>query len=286
LRCNKLKWLSFALLQGEITGSGVSPPDAARMLVFYRKSSRLEIATVSLIVIGALLVLPNTVRAQSENQPASEMLQDGLDALADRQRDLAMQFFEQLRVTYPGTAEADRAERELQSLGAASTQENSTNTNSNEDNEPNPIRRRETDPELRLRFTTEAGDRVFFAENSAVIGGRARALLESQARWLAKRPDLRITIIGRADDGGHPDEARLLSMKRAETVRDKLVASGIAASRIAIDGRGGSDPIATCVTPLCQAQNRHAETFIGTVNSPDATRKTAGGSGGSATVAR
>jgi peptidoglycan-associated lipoprotein len=256
------------------------------MLVFNRKSLRLEIAAVSLFVIGALALLPPVARAQSENQPASEMLQDALDALADRQRDLAVQFFEQLRVTYPGTTEANRAERELQSLGTAGRQENTTNNNSNENDESNPIRRRETEPELRLRFTTEAGDRVFFAENSAVIGGRARILLESQARWLAKRPDLKITIIGRADDGGHPDEARVLSIKRAETARDKLVASGIAESRIAIDGRGGSDPVATCVTPLCQAQNRHAETFIGTVSGPDAARKTAGGSGGGATVAR
>jgi peptidoglycan-associated lipoprotein len=114
-----------------------------------------------------------------------------------------------------------------------------------------------------MRFATEAGDRVFFAENSAVIGGRARALIENQARWLASRQDLKITIIGRADDGGPENEARLLSAKRADAVRNVLVANGVAASRIVIDARGGRDPIATCSSPMCQAQNRQAETSIG-----------------------
>ena len=221
--------------------------------------------------------------AQSENPPPAEMLQDGLDALSDRQSDLASQLFEQIIVNYPGTGEANRAEQELKSLGKGS------NASSDADDDEKELpggTTAEVVAALRLRFSTEAGDRVFFAENSAVLGGRARALLESQARWLAKRPEVKLTVIGRADDGGPADEAVQLSLKRAETVRDKLVTSGVAAARITVEGRGTRDPIATCLSVLCQAQNRHAETFLGglVVTGSDASRKTS--VGGGVTVSR
>lgn len=129
-----------------------------------------------------------------------------------------------------------------------------------------PFVQRVSDSELRLAFATEAGDRVFFAENSAVIGGRARALIEHQARWLAKRPDLKVTIVGRSDDGLPAEAARDIGEKRAAAVRDRLVANGVMPNRIAIETRGARDPVATCTSPLCQAQNRHAETVIGTTS--------------------
>ena len=193
-----------------------------------------------------------TERTTADKIP-SELLQDGLDALAENANNLAAQLFGQVIAEFPNSPEADRAKQELVALGRASQQPEASALPRNRDDVT----------ALRIRFAIEAGDRVFFAENSAVIGGRARALLENQGRWLASRPELRIMIIGRADDGGQEDAAHILSAKRAEAVRDKLVTGGIAASRIVIDARGTLDPIATCRTAVCQAQNRHAETSIG-----------------------
>lgn len=249
-------------------------------------------AAVTLTALAAVGICSSPAQAQAENQSALEMLQDGLDALADQQRDLAAQFFEQLIMAYPGTTQADRAEHELKALGQdarpAATDPVEAEPAEAEDGGREPVARRtlESIAALRVRFSVEAGDRVFFAENSAVIGGRARTLLESQARWLVKSPGVKITIIGRADDGGPADEAMALSLKRAETVRDKLVAGGVDASRISVDGRGTRDPIATCKTVICQAQNRHAETFLGgmVLTGADAAPKTVGSGG--VTVAR
>ena len=220
-------------------------------------------AAVAFLAIAFMLCDIPGSRAQSSEQPASEMLQDGLDALGEKQTDLATQLFEQLILAYPGTGEADRAEHELVALGGARPSPRDEASREAPDNEPAIVSSgRDANQTLRTKFAVEVGDRVFFAEDSAVIGGRARSLIESQARWLKRQPALKITIVGRADDGGTADEERTLSAKRAEAVRDKLVAAGVPISLISIDARAASDPVATCRTTLCQAQNRQAETVL------------------------
>jgi peptidoglycan-associated lipoprotein len=209
-----------------------------------------------------------TLRAHADptqNSPA-EMLQDGLEALIERQTELATQLFEHVIQAFPGTPEATHAERELGKMSGA-TPDTAERTRNVESVANDGLRF--STAELRMKFAVEAGDRVFFAENSAVIGGRARSLLEQQARWLIKRPELKVTVVGRADDGNAPEAARDISTKRAEAVRDRLVANGVAVSRIAIEARGMRDPVATCRSALCQAQNRHAETIIGTAAAAD-----------------
>lgn len=215
------------------------------------------LAWLTLAIPSPIVLTP--ARADASQNSPTEMLQDGLDALLDRQQDLAAQLFQQLIESFPGTKEASRAERELSAL---SPPDPPMETAERQSVFLEPISAKE----LRMKFAVEAGDRVFFAENSAVIGGRARALLEHQSRWLRKRPELKVTIIGRSDDGVPADAARDIAIKRAEAVRDRLVANGVAATRIAVEGRGSRDPVATCTSALCQAQNRHAETLIGSAS--------------------
>ena len=223
----------------------------------FRFAIHLAMLALSLPLIAG--VAAGTASADASRNAPGEMLQDGLDALFEHQRDLAADLFEQLIAAFPGTPEATRAERELNSLSEDNQRAPANGVDA-------PFVQRASDAELRMTFATEAGDRVFFAENSAVIGGRARALIEHQARWLVKRPDLKVTIVGRSDDGLPAEAARDIAEKRAAAVRDRLVANGVTANRVAIETRGARDPIATCTSPLCQAQNRHAETVIGTTS--------------------
>jgi peptidoglycan-associated lipoprotein len=116
---------------------------------------------------------------------------------------------------------------------------------------------------LRFRFLAEVGDRVFFAENSATIGGRARAILEAQGRWLKAAKGLDVTIIGRSADGLDKDASAALSMARAKAVEAKLIEAGVPPERIKIEARGSADPVATCDSAMCRAQNRHAESLLG-----------------------
>jgi peptidoglycan-associated lipoprotein len=206
---------------------------------------------------------------------SEELLQDGIDALKDRRPDLARKIFQNLLASHPRSSAANKAAVELAKLehkrdpgasrgDAAGSSEGDSEGDSSErpDSERPGAEVAEQIRKLRFRLVSEVGDRVFFAESSAVIGGRARAILEAQARWLKRSQSLGVTIIGRADDGGSSADAMALAQQRAEVVRAKLIEAGISSERIKIETRGNSDPVATCRTAICQAQNRHAETLL------------------------
>lgn len=111
-------------------------------------------------------------------------------------------------------------------------------------------------------FLRDAGDRIFFGSGSAEIGTRARTVLSAQAEWLKRHPVLRLTIEGHADDGGTGEQNVRLSVERAEAVRDRLVAEGVEARRIAVVARGREDRVAVCADPGCMAQNRRTVTLV------------------------
>ena len=192
-------------------------------------------------------------------------------ALGQKRADEARAGFEQVVLEYPGSLEADQAVRELVHLNEQSAPDGRPEP-VQPDGEPSEaadgwqIQEKDVTPRtltnLRNEFLTTTGDRVFFPANSASIGARARAMLENQARWLQRQPDIGVRIIGRADDGGTADEARGLSLKRAEAVRDQLVALGLAEMRITLEARGDRDLVATCRSEDCKLQNRQAETLL------------------------
>lgn len=190
-----------------------------------------------------------------DRQTPAELLEDGMDAAADHAPDSARRLFGQLIRDYPGSPEALRAQNVLTAL-------DKDKDASSEEREVIQADAAEHTAKYRRAFLIDVGDRVFFSESSATIGGRARSIIENQARWLKARPSLTVTVIGRADDGGDRGAALDLSRRRAEAVRDRLVAAGIDGRRIEIQVAGDRDRVALCATPLCQAQNRNSEVFI------------------------
>lgn len=247
-----------------------------------RRCAGVTFAVAVLACVGPFSPVPALAGQNVPTEPAAQLLQNGYDALSDKQPEEARQFFERVMRNYPRSTAAQSAERALEKLrnsDDADTDDGDSGpsappsapievrTNAPvESRVANPtIRRTELDEQnarLRRAFLTATGDRVFFAENSALIGGRARAALETQARWLKARSNVKITVISRADDGGSSDDNAALSQKRAEAVRDKLVEAGLLGEQIVLDARGDRDPVATCRTQQCQAQNRHVETLI------------------------
>jgi peptidoglycan-associated lipoprotein len=203
----------------------------------------------------ALNVAPSAFASDAlqDHPTASELFTDGMDAAADHANDSARRIFAELIANYPGSPEALRARHVLATLD---------NGEESEEHQAVEADEAERTSKYRRAFLVDVGDRVFFAESSATIGGRARSIIENQARWLKARPALTVTVIGRADDGGSRGAALALSRQRAEAVRDRLIAGGIDAGRIAIRAVGDKDRIALCKTPLCEAQNRNSEVLI------------------------
>lgn len=112
-------------------------------------------------------------------------------------------------------------------------------------------------------FLADAGDRVFFSRGSADLGIRAQGVIRAQARFLTQRPALQAIVEGHADDGQLSEAETLrLSHDRAEAVRDRLVAEGVAEDRLTVFGRGQEERVADCPQPECMAQNRRAITIL------------------------
>lgn len=123
---------------------------------------------------------------------------------------------------------------------------------------------------LAYELQSSAGDRVFFAESSAELGAKARAVLAAQARWLLRHRDVPVTIEAHADDHrGHREFDISLAERRGEAVRERLQEEGVSPERITVQSFGRDRPVATCGSPECAVQNRRAVTRIGSVAAPD-----------------
>lgn len=97
---------------------------------------------------------------------------------------------------------------------------------------------------------------VEFAIGAAGVNSSARENLSRFSGVVASYPDLRISIEGHTDSTGSVATNNDLSLRRAMTVRDYLVAQGVAASSIQVAGFGSSMPTADNATVNGRARNR------------------------------
>jgi peptidoglycan-associated lipoprotein len=107
-----------------------------------------------------------------------------------------------------------------------------------------------------------AGDRVFFAFDRAEISPEAQQILERQADWLRRYPNVAVTIEGHCDERGTREYNLALGERRAAAAKNVLVAAGISASRIATISYGKERPIVPGSTEEAYAQNRVAITVV------------------------
>ena len=107
-----------------------------------------------------------------------------------------------------------------------------------------------------------AGDRVFFEFNQSDISSQAQQILERQASWLQHYPNVTVTIEGHCDERGTREYNLALGERRADAVKNVLVAAGIPASRIATISYGKERPIVPGSNEEAWAQNRVAITTV------------------------
>jgi peptidoglycan-associated lipoprotein len=107
-------------------------------------------------------------------------------------------------------------------------------------------------------FVVNVGDRVFFETDQTDLTQQARTTLDKQAQWLMRYNRYAFTIEGHADERGTREYNIALGAKRAQTVRDYLVAQGIEASRMRTISYGKERPVAVCDDISCWSQNRRA----------------------------
>jgi peptidoglycan-associated lipoprotein len=112
-------------------------------------------------------------------------------------------------------------------------------------------------------FVVNVGDRVFFETDSTELTPNARATLDKQAQWLTQYGRYSFTIEGHADERGTREYNIALGARRAQTVRDYLIAKGVQGGRMNTVSYGKERPVAVCNDISCWSQNRRAVTALG-----------------------
>ncbi|HYG86529.1 MAG TPA: peptidoglycan-associated lipoprotein Pal [Azospirillum sp.] len=111
-------------------------------------------------------------------------------------------------------------------------------------------------------LVVNVGDRVFFGTDKFDLTPEARATLDHQAQWMQQYKQVTVTIEGHADERGTREYNLGLGEKRANTVKNYLVASGVNASRIKILSYGKERPAVVGANEAAWAQNRRGVTVV------------------------
>jgi outer membrane protein OmpA-like peptidoglycan-associated protein len=112
-----------------------------------------------------------------------------------------------------------------------------------------------TSPRLELKN----GTTVLFATNSDEILPASDPLITDIADYMKKTAWTKIRVEGHTDSDGDNDANLELSKKRAESVRQALVAKGIADARVSSEGCGEKAPIGDNKTSEGKQENRRVE---------------------------
>lgn len=102
----------------------------------------------------------------------------------------------------------------------------------------------------------EVGDRVFFGYDSTEISAEARTTLERQALFMKQNPSLTVTVEGHCDERGTREYNLALGERRANSVRNYLLALGVDGSRVDTVSYGKERPAVLGSDNVSWAQNR------------------------------
>ena len=113
--------------------------------------------------------------------------------------------------------------------------------------------------ELKLQIPSD----VSFDVGRANIKQNFAPVLDQFANGLRNNPNAEVRIIGHTDSTGSDAINNPLSVERAASTRDYLVAHGVNAAIFRIEGRGSHEPIADNNSDAGRAQNRRVEIYMG-----------------------
>lgn len=101
--------------------------------------------------------------------------------------------------------------------------------------------------------------RIQFAWDSAVLDDAQQTVLKDVVKSLLADKKYSVRIEGHASSEGQVEHNNKLSVRRAESVRNFLVANGVDGSRLTVEGFGSRVPVADNSTEAGRIQNRRVE---------------------------
>ena len=103
---------------------------------------------------------------------------------------------------------------------------------------------------------------LLFDFDSYALKNATRENLRDLAASMKKYDETEVRVLGHTDSVGSKSYNQNLSKQRANAVKDYLVSQGINSGRLAVEGYGETDPIATNETKEGMEQNRRVEMVI------------------------
>ena len=101
-----------------------------------------------------------------------------------------------------------------------------------------------------------------FGKSELKPEGKQRiAEYREQAQDVLRRAD-QVVIVGYTDDVGEEASNSMLSLQRAEAVRDELISLGADSAKFQVDGAGETNPVADNSTDDGRAKNRRVEVAV------------------------
>lgn len=105
-------------------------------------------------------------------------------------------------------------------------------------------------------------DGLDFEVGSAALTAASGASIDRVAEVLSARPELRFLVVGHSDNQGSLADNMALSRRRAQAVREALVARGVDPARLEAAGAGFLAPVASNATEAGRARNRRVELVL------------------------
>jgi OmpA-OmpF porin, OOP family len=103
---------------------------------------------------------------------------------------------------------------------------------------------------------------VLFDFDRSNINKAGQAVLDQVLADAAKMGGVRISATGHADRSGPEDYNMALSLRRADSVREALIAGGVSPDAITVAGRGESEPAVPTPDGVKEQANRRVEIIL------------------------
>jgi peptidoglycan-associated lipoprotein len=121
----------------------------------------------------------------------------------------------------------------------------------------------ELDPRSIAYVQEMYGDHLLFDFDSSVVRPDAESVVRNWANWMQSYSDVVVVIEGRCDERGTREYNLALGERRANAVKNLLVALGVDPSRIATISFGKERPVVEGHNEAAWAQNRRGTLVLG-----------------------
>ena len=128
--------------------------------------------------------------------------------------------------------------------------------------QPPPAPTRARVPGSQQDFVINVGELVYFDYDKSDIRADAQPVLSAQAAWLQHYPAVKVRIEGNCDERGTREYNFALGARRADSVRQFLIAHGVDGARITTISYGKERPLDPGNDEQAWARNRNGRTAI------------------------